>query len=349
MRSRVGFMKKVNALAFYYGIVSLLLMGCNPNGGQYERRFGQENALWTESIYLRGYQPTTREKLADEHLREYAETLKNNGIKYAYLFAGPYGEDGHLPDYAFATTAIRSVKRLKEYYPEIVILPWVGGVQNKTVHLQDAVWVAQAIADTKKLVETLDVPGVHVDFEYILPGDPYLDQTIGKEQPGQREAYGNTVNNFHKKLREAMPHAFVSSVVLATSPDTKPWKRKTSMVELSILTQYVDQLAFLYYDTAIHSQALFEKNCNLLLQDIQTLKNNNDIQYLIAIGTFINEPELHKYRNVKIESIPNSLETIKQEVLRLDSTAQIVDGIALYGDWTTEKVEWEEFRKHWME
>ena len=334
-----------------YIIYNLIIWGflvqCSSSEHKTDRLFGQANSVWTESIYLRGYQPTTLEKLTDEHLKTYAETLKKNGVKYAYLFAGPYGEDGHLPDYAFSDVAINSIKQLKRYYPDIIILPWIGGVQNKTVYLGDPTWVAQAITDTKKLVETLNVPGVHIDFEYILPGDAYLDQTIKTESPGQREQHGNNVNEFHKKLRQVIPDAFISSVVVATSPDTKPWKRKTTMEELHVLTQYVDQLAFLYYDTYISDQVIFEKNCYQLLQDIKTLKNENDIQYLVAIGTFTNVPELHKYRNLDIENIPNSLKTIKREAVRVDSTNRVVDGIALFSDWATDNDEWTAFRRHW--
>ena len=119
------------------------------------------------------------------------------------------------------------------------------------------------------------------------------------------------------------------------------------MEELHVLTQYVDQLAFLYYDTYISDQVIFEKNCYQLLQDIKTLKNDKDIHYLVAIGTFTNVPELHKYRNLDIENIPNSLKTIKREAVRVDSTNRVVDGIALFCDWATDNDEWAAFRRHW--
>ena len=76
-----------------------------------------------------------------------------------------------------------------------------------------------------------------------------------------RSKYGDNVNDFYKKFRDLMPDAFVSSVVVTTSPGAKPWKRKTTMDELMVLTKYVDQLSFLYYDTYIGSQPEFEENC----------------------------------------------------------------------------------------
>lgn len=309
-------------------------------------KLGQHNAVWTETLYLRGENPTTKAILTEKNIEDYANTLKKNNVKYSYLFAGPYEKNGHLPDYAFSKRAIDTVKSLKKYYPEIVILPWVGGVQNKTVYLGDPGWVKNALADTEKLIRVLKIPGVHIDFEYILAGDPYLDTTINKEKPGDLESYANNVNEFHRKLRRRLPKAFISSVVLATSPDTKPWKRKTTVDELKVLTKYVDQLSFLYYDTTLKDQKIFESNCASLVKDIQLLKeskNENKTQYLIAIGTFVNLKELHKFRDLEIESIPNTLQTIK----KADPTGKIVDGIALFCDWQTDESEWKQFYQHW--
>ncbi|WP_192346758.1 O-antigen ligase family protein [Algoriphagus sp. Y33] len=311
--------------------------------------FGQDNAIWTEGIYLRGENITTGEKLTDLHIIKYAKTLKKYHVKYAYLFAGPYKEDGHLPEYPFSKTAIRSVKLLKEHYPEIVILPWIGGVQNKTVYINDSSWVKNAVEDTKLLVETLSVPGVHVDFEYIIPGDSFLDRNIKKEKIGDREMYGEHVNNFHKQLRSKLPEAFISSVMVATSPESSPWKRKFSLEELQKLTQYIDQLSFLYYDTQINDQETFQRNCTALIQDIKTLKAINDIQYLVAIGTFVNRPELQKYRNMEIENVPNSLNTIKTSSFQIDPSNKLVDGIAIFCDWETNLQEWNQFYVNWVE
>jgi len=334
---------------FFPFLVITLSFACTSQDKFPEGLFGQENAVWTESIYFRGQKPSTGEKLTDQHIIDYAQTVKDNRIKYAYIFSGPYGIDGHLPEYAFSETAINSVKRIKALYPEIIILPWIGGLQNKTVYLGDSLWIENALEDTRKLVDKLDVPGVHVDFEYILAGNAYLANTVNPEKPGDLERYGHNVNEFHRKLRKRLPKAFISSVVVATSPETRPWKRKTTMEELHTLIQFVDQLSFLYFDTQIHDQRLFEDNCVELIRDIQTLKNSRDIQYLVAVGTFLNVPELHDYRNLKIESLPNSLKTIKRSTVQVDSVNQVVDGISIYSDWATDKKEWREFYKYWID
>ncbi|MCR8560372.1 hypothetical protein KXD93_22150 [Mucilaginibacter sp. BJC16-A38] len=324
-----------------------LFSQCAPSLESQKKILGQNNAIWCESIYLRGYRPGTHEYLTDDITKEFARTLKAHHIKYAYLFAGPFGKDGHLPRYPFSDTALRTVQLIKKNYPQLLILPWIGGVQNKTVFLGATTWVNNALKDTKKLVAFLNVPGVHVDLEYIQAGDAYLDTTIQKEKPGDIQNYGNNVNDFHKKLRALLPNSFISSVVVATSPDTKPWKRKTTMKELKQLTKYIDQLSFLYYDTYIKDEDIFERNCDSLVTDIQSLKKINNIQYLIAIGTFINVPELHKYRDLKIENISNSLQVIKGSILRVNPIVKTVDGIAIFCDWETDSLKWEQIDENW--
>ncbi len=205
-------------------------------------------------------------------IEKYVKTLNRNGIEFAFLFAGPFDSTGHLPDYSISRSAQETIKKITDLDPDIKILPWIGGIQNKTVHLDDSAWVHNALKDTKALIKTLGVKGVHVDFEYILPGDEYLDRTIRKEKPGQNDNYGRNVNEFHRQLRTLVPDAFISSVVTATSSGTRPWKRKTSFDELIVLQRYVDQIAFLYYDTGIGDKETFSLNCDELVSDITKLK-----------------------------------------------------------------------------
>lgn len=341
-------MKNNNIVIFFVSFLAgyILLTNC---ASENTINLGQENAIWSESVYLRGYHPSAKHvRLTENDIIRHAETLKKNNIKYTYLFAGPFGSEGFLPDYAFSDTAINSVKLLKHYYPEIVILPWVGGIQNKTVFLDDSIWVKNALSDSKRIINTLSVPGLHFDFEFILPGDEFLDRTEVQGGSIGIDMYGNNVNDFHKKFRALMPDAFVSSVVVATSPDTKPWKRKTTMDELKVLTKYVDQLSFLYYDTFLSAQTEFEENSIFLVKDIQSLKKNApDVQYLVSLGTFINALELQKYRNIDIENIPNSLKTLRKSIQKVSPEEQIVDGISIFCNWETDEKEWKQLYNNW--
>lgn len=326
---------------------AILTTACG-NFNKDDAPWGQENAVWTEGAYLKGYRTNDGDTLVPKDIEEYALNLKKNNIKYAYLFAGPFGVDGHLPDYPFSETAKSNVEYLKSHYPELIILPWIGGVQNKQLYLGDTTWVKNALTDTKKLVSYLNVEGVHVDFEYIKKGEPALDLTTGTELPGDLSSYGNNVNNFHKQLRKILPNAFISSVVVTTAPKAKPWKRRTSMEELKVLVKEVDQLSFLFYDTSIKDQNEFRESCQYQLQDIQHLTKIKDIQYLIGVGTFINDIELQKYRHMEIENISNTIRTLSELLESTKSEIPSVDGVAIACYWTTADFDWATFRKLWV-
>ena len=329
------------------GFISVNLISCKVDN---KFNIGQNNAIWAEAIFLRGIDPKHTKSLKEQDIVAFAENLKKYNIKYAFLFAGPFNKEGHLPEYPFSPTASKTIKFLKDNYPEIVILPWVGGIQNKTVFLEDTTWVRIALKDCKKLIETHSVTGLHFDFEFILKGDQYLERTEVNGGSVGIESYGENVIDFHKKFREMMPNAFISSVVVAPSPGTRPWKRKTPSNELEVLSNYIDQLSFLYFDTYLNKQYEFEKNCYSLLKVIQKLKESNrshNVQFLIAIGTFTNALELQKYRDMNIENIPNTIETILKCSQSISPSNQIVDGISIYCNWETDDIEWNQIYKNW--
>lgn len=337
----------MNVKILFFKIVCLwILFGCHSSEVGMEK-LGQSNAVWTESIYFRGYQPTSKERLTEEKIRNLAKTLKQNKILYTYIFAGPYDDFGNLPAYAFSDTAVNTVRLLNKYYPELNILPWIGGVQNETVHLEDSIWVKNAIEQTKNLIAILNVPGIHMDLEYILTEDKFFNSFGSSKEYINQENYGEYVNMFHKRLRDTLPDAFISSVVVPDLPNTKPWKRKTTSDELNVLVQYIDQLSFLYFDTQINDRKEFETNCGVLIQEIDGLHDIKKIQYLISIGTFINEPQLHKYRNMDIENIPNTLKTIKDQLAQINPDRSIISGISIYCDWETDDEEWKEIYDNW--
>lgn len=213
-------------------LVLCVLWNLAQGAGAQDARYGQENAVWVQSLFFRGHQPTTQEPLRHEDIVFLAETLKKAGIKYVYMFSGPYGVDGSVPEYAFSETAQASVKKISEIYPELKILPWLGGLQDKTVFLNNPKWVGKAVSDTEKLVRVLGVPGVHLDFEYILPTSRYVVWASGL--PAQRSSevdYGTGLTQFHKKLREKLPNAFISAVFPSSAPGVVSWKKSRPMMK----------------------------------------------------------------------------------------------------------------------
>ncbi len=310
-------------------------------------RFGQKNALWCQSLYLRGHQPTTLEPLKEADLTHFCDTLTQNRIQFAYLFSGPFDTNGHLPEYAFSQTAIASVRTIKERCPGVIVLPWIGGIVNKTVFVDNHQWVSNAVHETSLLLSALDVTGVHVNLEFftyhiqdeLFPGLEGFDH------------YGGDEIRFFKELRSALPLAFISTVVVSTAPEAKHWKRKNTVEEVHELSKLVDQIAILCFDTSIGRKSVFRESLQQQLADIRQWKTSpmTRAQFLIGIGTFINKEELWKFRDLDVESVANTLNTLRGLLVEPNAGgSSLVDGLAIFAEWTTDTKEWEELQRGWL-
>jgi hypothetical protein len=338
----------MNYLTFICFIGIILSAGCKSKNSC-NVVHGQDNAIWVQSKYLRGYEPTTHKLLSEDDVKDFCNTMTVNGIKDVFLFAGPFDNTGHLPDYPFSSIAVQTVSWIRRYAPQLRILPWVGGIQNKNIFLNNPEWMTNALKDTKRLVDTLKSDGVHVDFEFILNTDPYLSNIVRTALPGDDTLYGKNVVEFHRRLREIIPGYFISSVIIDSLNETHSWKRKTPLKEQYQLAPYVDQICYLFYDTDIHDQIQFQRSSDQLIFDFTNIKKKyKNVKLLPAIGTFINEPEIRHYHDQIIESIPSTLKTIDKSLLKFAPKDSIVNGISIYCDWETDASEWELFFNHWV-
>ena len=320
----------------------------DPTGGS---RCGQRNAVWVQSWFFLGHQASTKEPLQDFHIVELAAHLRRAGMRYAFIFAGPFQRDGTLPGYAFSDTARRTVRRLAELVPEVTVLPWVGGVQDKTVFLGDPRWVDTAVREAKRLVETLGVRGVHFDFEYISPALEEVVRLVKVPQPRSPEdTYGPHLVRFHERVREAMPAAFISTVVPSTVPAVFSFKTRQTYDEVRELARYADQIAVIYYDTALRDQEAYEENLVAQLRDVEGWRRDMGTarrEFLVGLGTFVNVEALRKYRDLAIENLPNEAATLKRAIRRIGEDC-LVDGVAIFCEWQTDEQEWNEFQDLWV-
>lgn len=308
-------------------------------------RHGQENALWVQSSFLRGYRPSTGALMGDRDAEELARLLTRNHIRSAFLFAGPFLPNGDVPEWATSKRALDTVAILKRLAPSVRIVPWVGGLEHKQVWLEDPAWVERALDSTSHLLERWQVDAVHVNFEYLLFG----------ADPDPRIEYPRRFNEFFERLRKRLPGAFISTVVPATSSDTRPWKYKHSVEEIAQLSRDVDQVALLFFDTALKDQATFEANMRQQLGHVaawkqRQLREGHRVEFLLGTGTFVNPTaRLQSYRDLRIENIPNHLGTLRRLVDDVQYPERVVDGLAIFCDWETDADEWSQLRENWLE
>lgn len=314
----------------------LLVLGLN------HLAIAKENATWIKSTFFRGYDPISKKKLELKDIEALATRLKANNIRYAYIFGGPFEDSGHLPDYVFSAQAKESIKILKKIYPELKILSWIGGVQNKTVYLEQVDWVKNAITDISRLVKTISVDGIHLDLEYVLYPYPKFNH-----RRLNSDTYGIHWVNFHKLLRLALPNEFISSVVVSTASGTKPWKHKHLLSEIKEVSSIINQISFMFYETNIHELKTYRESLKEQLQQIKNLKNELNQkapQYLIGVGTFNIQKALSGYRDLRFENLPMTLKLMKELDQEISPKTSLVEGLAIFCEWETTDTEWNELR-----
>jgi len=305
--------------------------------------FAKENSTWIKSTYFRGYDPITNKLHSTKDVEQLAERLKMNNIKYAYIFAGPYQKDGHLPDYTFSNKAKENIAILKKIYPKVKILPWIGGVQNKTVYLERKEWVKNAIIDTVKLIKTMPVDGIHLDLEYVIYSGAKFN--YNKLSPGSYSQYWAL---FHKELRLALPESFISSVIVSIASGTKPWKYKHTLNEIKEISSFVDQISFMFYETGLMDLKDYDDNLKeqiLMIKELKSLPTNRS-QYLIGLGIFNEEPNLKAFRDLGFKNLPLTLKLVQKTENNTKQKEVIVDGFAIFCEWMTAEQEWKQLRSY---
>lgn len=311
----------------------------------------QENSIWVQSTFFRGYQPTTKKPLDQHDIDMLARQLKGANIKYAYFFAGPYAANGTLPKYAFSTIARESVKAFQRAAPDVKILPWVGGLQDHSIFLEKPEWRRKAVQEAKRLVEHLGVTGIHFDFEYILPESTYvIRKSKITETRSPPALYHPSMAEFFREFRQSLPSAYVSTVFPATASKVTSWKAKPTLQELITLSAEVNQVVFIYFDTSIKDPADYQLGMWQQLNDIKRARAANPdkkTEFLLAFGTFVNEVELHTYRDLAIEDLAGSFQLIKDLLRKRFENQHIVDGYSIYCDWETDEQDWRIIREAW--
>ena len=324
-------------------LAGLLLLGFVLANAHAE---GPSHGMWTQSLFFRGFNPTTGSKLRMTDIVQLSKDAKSNSIRDLYIFAGPFNADGSIPEYAFSQTARSTIKRLRELAPQVRVLPWLGGLQDKTVFLNNSAWRARAIDDTIRLTQFLGVAGAHLDFEYILPSSTFVIQT--EHIPAERSPmnmYHPSMRDFFRELKQKAPSLFISTVFPSSAPEVSPWKINPTRRELEEVAPLTNQISLLFYDTSIKSQELFEQGMRHQLEDIVAVrKASPSTEMNVAFGTFINYEALHPYRDLSIENLPNSFATLKRALHGL-AAGNPLSGISIFCEWETEAAEWDQFRE----
>lgn len=301
------------------------------------------NAFWVQGNYIREHYWTNlpiRIKVTDEDQARFIKIIEEQKIKYVYLFWSAFNKDGKLQHVSPESYEYKKFKELQSILPDVHFIPWLGGVQNRSIYLHDKKWNKNAKEQTLKLMKLLGTKTkyVHINFEYLLYG----------QIPEKQYDYGENFIKFFKELRHDLDKKIkISTVVASTTTKATPFKYRHSVAEINRVLPYIDQINFLFYDTKISNQEKYYAALREQLSHISAFsKKKSDVEYIIGTGTFENHwPPARKYRDLKIESLPHFFGELKKE---LKEKKTPIEGVAYFCEWLTDDHQWEEIKKLWV-
>ncbi len=249
-------------------------------------------------------------------------TLRGHHITDVYPHLCPANRDGTLPGVDSA-----QAHRLLDGLPGIRILPWIGGIDGRTVRLHDPAWRASFARSAAELIERYPFAGIHLNIEPCPSGDEEFLTLLDE-------------------LRAALPKGALISVAAYPPPTIlhpfrnvhwgEDYYRKVSMRS--------DQMAVMMYDTALRSEKLYIHLMRRWTRD--TLAWSSSKELLLGLPTY--EDAGARYHVPRVENLRNALLGIHAGLLDLGTLPAHYQGVAIYCLWETDDDEWRYFEDHFL-
>jgi hypothetical protein len=313
-------------------------------GGTGEESQIDPNALWVGDEWTYGDK-------SDEEFSTFVRRLKDNKIGSVYAYVSDLNADNTWTGDASRENRFVEVESsvqtfvatLKDKYPDLQIYGVLGvqaGLDEDGYRL-DNTQVQQAVANfSQQVVTTLGCDGVLINVDIVANGDEnYLNllrsvrRAIGEEQ----------------LLAIAVPPDWSPADVDIPKPDIiaegteweLQYKQRVALLQIdqmavqsynSYLTTSDDYTEWVAYQTQAFASALFDIQAPTLI--------------LMGAPTYENSPPAH---DVRVENMRSSLTGIRQGLLQAGEASQTVSGVAIYANWSTDEVEWTQFKDDWVD
>ncbi len=240
------------------------------------------------------------------------QELDLHGIRDVFPHLTPTTLDGKIPEVDATQT-----KLFLELLPNKRVLPWLGGVTEKTVFLESQTWRNTFASSVKKLLETNPkFAGIHLDFEPVRNHTPGFLELLTEV----RAAIGSD-----KFISIATPKP---NVIPGVAPD---WFWDKNMFQE--VSKIVDQIVPMLYDTSIP----LDKPYVALMKTwtFEVLNWSNGTEVLLGVPAW-DEPTISHHPSV--ENLTNALHGI-HAALELKMPKNYA-GVALYAHFTMDDSRW---------
>ena len=211
----------------------------------------------------------------------------------------------------------------------------------------DSARMRRAVVDfSVHVVTTLGFDGVFLQVDPFVPnGDEnFLDLLHQIRQAiGEEALFAVALFPDWTPVDAAIP--MPSIIAPGVAWDTR-YKQRIALLQL-------DQMVIRAYDSAMSADDNFTADDYADWVAFQTQSYaealtavQTDSRLLIAVSTSDNIAFVH---DVRVENIPSATVGVRRGLQRAGEAAPVVQGIAIYADWTTDAVEWTQFEDNWLD
>ncbi len=267
-----------------------------------------------------------------KELSDSIDNLERNSIAYAYYHVRSTSKDGRLK-YRFPAQARQLTAAIHRQSPQTKAIAWIFiGNQKKwggVVDLSDSPTRQTIIAEALFLTTQAGFDGIQYDYEICRDGDPGFLELL-------------------KETRAALPAGKIMSVA---SPMWMPAQiRSLAYWSENYFTQvakHADQIAVMCYDSAMPTPRAYVW---LLTQQVIRVSNavaaaHSPCNILFGVPTYFPGGRSH---NPHVENISVAIKGIRRGIARHRTDRSVIDGIALFAEYTTDDTEWQSYRNLWL-
>ncbi len=302
--------------------------GLDVTNGRHDRG---RNAIWLQHGWL-GSDEWFRRQRKQEHLADFrdpvniqrlAGLLRVQHITDVFAHVSPADKSGDLPAVDRAQT-----ERFLDAFAGFRVMPWTGGVVDKTCRIADANWRRRFVRSAVDLlVQHPRFAGVHVNIEPCSSGNPYFLTLLDG-------------------LRQALPNVWLLSVAAYPPPlwwqpfREVHWDRQY----YHAVAQRADQLAVMMYDTALPWPKAYQHVMRRWTREI--LSNAEHASILLGVPAY--DDAGTGYHNPQVENLANALLGIHAALDAYPALPEHYQGVAIYCEWEMDPAEWSYWRQHFV-
>ncbi|MCB0218852.1 MAG: hypothetical protein KDH09_04100 [Chrysiogenetes bacterium] len=282
--------------------------------------------------------------IPDAMRADFVKTMAENGVGTIFFFVGSLKEGGEIPLWPVTELSpwhgqeapIRRMQReLQKAAPGTRTLAWIGGRhkghERGHIDLADPATRAGIAALSRRLTgPEFGFDGVHLNIEPTLERDEHLLALL---------------DDVSKALPKGKILSFAGTMVLpyvASLPKLRD--RFWSEGYLKEVAARVDQMAFMTYDTAITSPAVFQWFLALQARTLLSLsvEANPEIELFLGVPSYREESQFH---NSDIENVGTAVDALSAALPEIGSGRANLSGLAVYASWTTSETDWRVIRE----